>query len=702
MKKITLLTLLLGIAFKSYCQPQIINPTFPSSVDLFDLFEVSFTMGASYSNPYDPDIISIYALFIAPDNTTYRVNAFYYEDYEFQKIIVGDDYYEKVSDSLNNIGWRIRFTPTNTGNWKFRIYARDSSGAITQMPNNGTKSYNFYCNSVTNAEGFISKANSRYLQQDVVKNGHRYFHSFFPVGLNIAWYSCRDWGVFRKPRGIYDYERYIDSLDGNANYMRIFLNRYQYLSLYGPEYTHRDINGDPVVYFDNTINQKDSAELDHIISYARQHGVAITLCIFSSGDFKAQNGMDPNDPSIWGNNPYNTIINCPCYFYSNVDAKRIAKNLIRYIISRWGYATNIMDWELWNETDHMLKDCQEHVETEVAEWHDMMAFNIKKTDPFNHNISTSMSSGGPSTYLYSVLFDSMDFVQQHYYDNIRNAESRQQLSYRHYNRSHQAFTQFPSKPFFMEEFGFAQSDTIQKYQDKDPKGIDLHNFLWSSLFSTTIGSASFWWWPYVNSKGLFKRYTPLMNFCNNLPILSESFTAHQTGTIVGHKLVFPNDIETYYMINASEDSIYGWSQDTAFAYQSLRWLTDYVHVESTDWGDRLRFVKNGVFDPSGYVYTLCSSKRPQPSSNSNTIEIPITNQPVGSRYRLTWYNSKTGYAYSTGAIYYANVHLNGNGDKVVSFNFPSFIRNIQQQTITNTFGDVVFSLILDNLPFDSE
>ena len=28
------------------------------------------------------------------------------------------------------------------------------------------------------------------------------------------------------------------------------------------------------------------------------------------------------------------------------------------------------------------------------------------------------------------------------------------------------------------------------------------------------------------------------------------------------------------MINATEDTIYGWCQDTAFAYQSLRWLTD--------------------------------------------------------------------------------------------------------------------------------
>ena len=69
-------------------QPVIMSPTFPSSVGLFDKFEVSFKMGTTYSNPYDPDSISVYAIFIAPGGTeTYKVNAFYYEDYSFQKII---------------------------------------------------------------------------------------------------------------------------------------------------------------------------------------------------------------------------------------------------------------------------------------------------------------------------------------------------------------------------------------------------------------------------------------------------------------------------------------------------------------------------------------------------------------------------------------------------------------------------------------
>lgn len=71
MKKHALILVLLGMMFHSYGQPVVSAPSFPSTVNLFDLFEVSFTLGSNYTNPYNPDTILIYALFIAPDNTTF-------------------------------------------------------------------------------------------------------------------------------------------------------------------------------------------------------------------------------------------------------------------------------------------------------------------------------------------------------------------------------------------------------------------------------------------------------------------------------------------------------------------------------------------------------------------------------------------------------------------------------------------------------
>lgn len=705
MNRLFVLIALLGVMLRGFGQPVVSTPSFPSSVNLFDLFEVSFTLGNTYNNPYNSDTILIYGLFTDPNNNTFKIEAFYYEGYAFQKILINNDYYEKDSCCINNVGWKIRFTPTSVGNWKFRIFAEDIHGE-TIMPNHGIRSYQFTCNSVSNAQGFITKANSRYLKREVVKNGQRRFTSFYPVGPNVAWYSCYN-GMDSLPKGIYDYEQHIDSLEGNANYMRIWLNRYQALSLYGPEFTQIE-NNEPKVYFDSIVNQKDSAELDHIIQYAQQHGIVVMPCLFSCGDFRLINNQDNQDPSVWKNNPFKTVLGLEnaCDFFIDPDAKKIAKQLIRYIISRWGYATNIMSWELWNEVDGVNIMCEsyKHFEQDVQEWHEEMAAFIKLMDPYHRCVTTSLWNSDIHPYLYSAIYNDLDIVQQHNYQNIQKAASKYQFSHILYNLSNTAHTTYPNKLYFTGEFGFGQDPLSPTYEDKDPHGIDLHNSLWSSLFSTSIGTASFWWWSYLRNQGLSERFTPVLRFCENLPILSETFTPNQTGSINGLQLVFQNNIETYYMINETEDTIMGWCQDTAFAYQSLRWLTDSVRMkdDTINGGLAFHFVDDTVFDPNGYVYTLNPQKRPQPSSDSNNITIYISNQPIGTSYRIRWYNSETGLIYGSklSAERFLSVQQDNNGRKYLSFDFPDFIRDLQHNVITNTFGDAVFIINKIYTPLD--
>lgn len=685
-KSLLLLSLWFGIVTKILCQPQISNVSFPSSVPLFDLFEISFNLNNSYVNPYDPNIIAVRAEFTAPDNSTRIIEGFYYEDYTFQML----SGHEVATHHPNNDGWRIRFTPDQIGTWNFRIYATDANGN-TIIPNFTSRSYRFTCTSVSNAKGFITTANSRFLKRDIVKNGQREYHSYFPIGPNIASYSNNGSPLY--PLGIYYYERLIDSLNGNGNYMRIFFNRYQHLSLYGPEYTQMS-GGYPTVYFDSSVNQKDAAELDYIINYSKEHDISITACIFNYLDFCDINIQDPSDVSIWSNNPYNTILglDCSCDFFIDENAIRITKQLLRYIVARWGYATNIMMWEFWNEVDKMFKMCDGYksIEQDVLSWHEEMVKYIRRCDAYNHLISTSL--GKPDTYreLFLSIFEPMDIVQQHNYQNIQKAKSAEQISNVLYNISTSVHNDYPSKPFFMGEFGFGNgnSELIQK----DPYGFDLHNSLWSSFFSSAMGSASQWWWPYLLTKDLFRYHQPILNFSNNLPILSESFTAHQTGTTIDNRILeFPNNLETYYLSNLTEDTIMGWCQDTAFCYQSLRWLTDNVYAPSNPDGNPWHFIDNDVFDSVGYVYTNDPIRRPHPSSNSNLIKIPIINQPIGTSYLVQFFDSETGLPYSSiGSIAY--VQQNSDGTKYVSFSFPSSIRNLRTNRITNMFGDMVFLL----------
>ena len=390
----------------------------------------------------------------------------------------------------------------------------------------------------------------------------------------------------------------------------------------------------------------------------------------------------PAMPSDWINNPYNIVLGLksPYQFFTNAEAKRITKNLLRYIVARWGYATNILAWELWNEITNMAngQDISQKTLQDISDWHAEMAGFLRSIDPYQHLITTSLGGTSKSNWLFSRAFSSLDIVQNHNYQNIQKMSSSEQLSVVLYRGSAEASMLYPDKPFFMGEFGFGQDNPARQYVDKDPYGIDLHNSLWSSTFSGSMGPASFWFWGYLKRQDLYKRFRPVLTFLSSLPILSDSFQPATTGEIQGKSMVFPNNLATYYMINSAADSIIGWSQDTAFCYQSLRYLTDVA-------GNNGHFVDNQVTDAKGYVYTLDASKKPRSSSRNNTITIPVGNQPVGTRYVVRWFDSETGCEIPSETTT-VKVKSGWLRQRSVSFEFPSSIRDPKSGAISNTFG----------------
>ena len=683
MKKYLLFIYLILWGIFCSAQPRLNGLRFPKSVDIYDLYEISFQLGA-YDNPYDPEVIDVYADFTGPDGRTHRVIGFFCEGYSFIK----EKNYEVASRNRDGDSWRIRFTPDAVGHWTYVLHAIDKKGE-TQLSIYNGNALGFDCKP-KDGEGFITLANTKYLKREAFKNGRRTTHSFFPIGPNVAWYSAADYGKYKKPYGIYEYEKYINLLSGKANFIRIWINRYQFLSLYGPEHAGT-MDGKTRMYFDNTMNQKDAAELDYIVQYAQKKGISIMPCFFNARNFTHKKGVangsnaNPAMPSDWVNNPYHTVLGLQSKydFFTDARAIRIQKNLIRYIVARWGYATNVLCWELWNEVANMAdgEDLPHQAQRNMVQWHNQMADYIRSIDPYQHPISTSLGSGKDIDILYEV-FNHLDFMQEHNYQNIQKAASREQFTHVLYREATNAREKQPDKPFFMGEFGFGQGDSKPSYDVKDPKGIDLHNSLWSSAFSGSMGPASFWYWENLDKNNWYDRFKPLLTFFNNLPVLSDSFTAKHTGSVKGLTLTFPNHLQTYYMVNANEDTLLGWSQDTAFCYQSLRLLTDRM-------GKNHHFADDGVFDPDGYVYTLNPSKRPAPSYLSNRIVLPISNQPRGTQYQVRWYDPETGQEITSEATTVI-VKKPWFRSKRIVIEFPSSIRDIWGARINNTFGDAVF------------
>ena len=683
-KKYYLLIYFIICTFVGLAQPSIKKLDFPKAADVYGLYELSFQLG-TYANPYDPEVIDVYAVFQGPDGATYRVNGFYYEGYRF----TNNNGVEEAARQSSGDGWRVRFTPNVPGRWTFVLYAADKKGQKRLEAYQGSP-LAFDCRP-KNAEGFIRTANSHYLKRETFVDGRSRYRSFFPVGPNIAWYDAADYGFYKKPYGIYDYERYMKRFSGKINYLRIWINRYQCLSLYGPEHAGT-ADGKTRMYFDNTLNQKDAAELDHIVKEAQSHGISLMVNIFNFRDFIHKSSVTkstdkrPAEPSDWINNPYHTVLGLSSKydFFTDARAVRISKNLIRYIVARWGYATNILCWELWNEVANMAdNDLTPEAQRDMVRWHNQMTAYIHAIDPYRHLISTSLGSAKDLSILMKT-FDPMDFVQKHNYQNIQKAKSKEEFSHVLYRETEKARDEVPGKPFFMGEFGFGQSSTKVKYDMKDPKGVDLHNALWASAFSGAMGPASFWYWEVLSNNNWFDLFKPVTTFLDRLPLLSDTFIPKHTGTDKGSALVFPNGLATYYMVNASQDTLMGWSQDTAFRYQSLRRLTDRV-------GNNGHFVDDGMFDPEGYVYTLNPARRPAPSGANNRIVLPIEDQPRGTRYKVRWYDAETGMELTDEATT-AIVRKPWFQTKRLVITFPSSVRDLWGDRVNNTFGDAVFMI----------
>ena len=90
-----------------------------------------------------------------------------------------------------------------------------------------------------------------------------------------------------------------------------------------------------------------------------EKGINVILCLLPHSSFVNHYGL-----TFWKtwsafnkNNPGNrgAGIDSPFEIFYNEKAIENTRNLFRYIIARWGYATNLIAWELWNEENQLLK-----------------------------------------------------------------------------------------------------------------------------------------------------------------------------------------------------------------------------------------------------------------------------------------------------------------------------------------------------------
>jgi len=432
----------------------------------YDTVTVAVDIVAAPANPYDPDQIAVDAVVTAPSGAERRVPAFWWEGFE-RSLVGAKEQLRPTGES----GWRVRYTPTETGTHSFRV---ELSGAV------GAAEWTGGVIRVREADdrGFVrvSAANPRYFAFDDAS-------PYFALGHNVCWPN---------DAVTYDYADYFASMEAaGENYARLWM---------GPGWSPFSLQhageGGGLARFD----QGRAWRLDYVLDLAERRGLYVMLCLESFNYLRA---TDPY-PS-YDTNPYRAEvggpISSPAEFFTDEEAKRWFRNRLRYLVARYGHSTHLLAWEFWNEVDL----CEGFDPPVAAAWHGEMARYLRDTDPYDHLITTSFAH----TPGYGVVdgVSGLDFVQSHSYGA---PDMMGTMSY-YAERKHAAF----GKPHVFGEFGVG---AFAEWLTEDPDGIHLHEGIWASTMSGDCGCAAIWWWDgYVRPRNLYYHYAALARFLEGAP-----------------------------------------------------------------------------------------------------------------------------------------------------------------------------------------
>ncbi len=454
-------------------------------VRCFERFEVRFELPDRYPNPFDTSKITVGARIAGPDGVAAFVGGFYSQDYYRLSDAAGERLAPQGAGH-----WKVRFTPTVPGVYRFALEARDPRGKTSWGPGS-------FVAEPSDAPGFVrvSARDPRYFERD---DGS----PFFPVGHNT--HTLRDvrydeqfpWQE-RPPRGKGGYADILRQMAVHGeNTAEVWMAAWSL----GLEWSEAWFGYHGVGQY----NLFHAWELDEVLATAEQRGIAIHLVIHNHGKFS-----DWSD-SEWAGNPFNTAmggyLSRPEQYFTDPRALVASRKLLRYIVARWGYSPAILGWELWSELDltgSRGMNPPNYKRPEVVDWHRLMARFVKEIDPNDHLVGTHVC--GDYTHQFEPLLrlPELDYAPiDAYYGSSDPLHIVELL------RLTAAYNNPFGKPVIVTEFG----GSPRANQGLEHLGLALHAALWGSAAVPVAGTPLFWWWKLIEEENFYPRFAAFARF----------------------------------------------------------------------------------------------------------------------------------------------------------------------------------------------
>jgi hypothetical protein len=431
--------------------------------------ELAMPANGAPGNPFNPNEVTLDATVTLPSGRTARVPGFWFQDYTRRQ--EGRD---EILTAEGTPEWRLRFSSAETGLHRFVLQLKDARGLRRSAPVEVTVA----AGSRRGVIG-ISPRNRNYLEDPAGK-------VYFPLGQNLCMYEGHE--------GTYYFDRLLKRLrDGGGDYVR----------LWQEYYVPRDLRvktkagdgshtGFPLETQATGLGRYDLASawrLDYVSELCERLDIRWQI------SFEMVVWWERKMQWRWNRNPYNAAnggpVTRPVDYLTNETARELVKRRLRYSIARWGWTTNLVAWELWNEIDNM----DEFDSAASAAWHRDMGAYIRQIDPWHHLVTTSWRDRD------TFAVPEIDIVQGHSY--FEPGFDAAEYAFQDTDHLMRGF----GKPFFFGEQGIEGPVAV------DPEGRHFHDCLWASTMTGAAGAGMYWWWHnYIEVYNLYHHYGPLARF----------------------------------------------------------------------------------------------------------------------------------------------------------------------------------------------